>query len=286
MAFETVLVIGVGTLGGFTAEAIASIESTEKLVIIDPDIVEQKNLRNSIYRQIDVGSAKVDALKDIILQQRPDLEIWAFQSEYIEGTTKLPTEGLVIDCRDFTYDRQSEIDARFYISSRYLIGDFRKNVNYSVKQAGKYISELTKQDLKYAANIISMIVGCNVIKKLIKAQTIQKYELDCAKHIDNSSCDILYDDVSGNDKFINLPEKIVPILGINKNRDMTMFIGSLVNPIFQKVIPANTMIDSKDIIRELSSAVSHQQDFNNFVVSVYSSGSQVFIELIPDTGAA
>lgn len=286
MAFDTVTVIGVGTLGGFTAEAIANLDDTERLVIIDDDIVEQKNLKNSIYRQIDLGSAKVDALKDIILQQNSDIEIWAFQANYVEGITKLPVEGLVIDCRDFTYDRENEIDARFYISSRYLMGDFRKNVVYETKQAGKYITELTKHDLRYAASIISMMIANGVINRLIASQTVQKYELDCVKHIDNYCCDVVYDNVVGEEKFVNLPDKIVPILGANKSRDMTIFLGSKVDPIAHKIIPAKTMLDSRDIVQQLSSVVACQTDFNHFVVSVFKEGSSVYIELIPETGAA
>ncbi len=100
MPYKNIVVLGLGTLGGFIAEAISNLESTEKLVIIDHDVVESKNLRNSIYRQIDIGCPKVEALKDILSYQNPDIEIWAFQTEYVEGVTKLIKEDLVIDCRD------------------------------------------------------------------------------------------------------------------------------------------------------------------------------------------
>ncbi len=45
MPYKNVVVIGLGTLGGFIAEAISNLENTEKLVIIDNDIVESKNLK-------------------------------------------------------------------------------------------------------------------------------------------------------------------------------------------------------------------------------------------------
>lgn len=286
MAYKSVVIIGLGTLGGFTAEAISNLENTEKLVIIDHDIVEQKNLKNSIYRQIDIGIPKVEALKDILSYQNPDIEIWAFQTKYAEGITKLTKEDLVLDCRDFTYDRKSEIDVRFYISSRYLMADFRNNVIYKERQAGKYIMELTKNDLKYAASIISMMIHSNTIESLITSQSVQKYELDCIKHIDNYCYDVVYENTVGEEKFVNLPDKIVPILDMNKHKDVTVFLGSKVYPVLEKIIPMNTLKSSKDVIVSLASIVSCQKDFNNFVVSVFNEGSNVYIELIPETGAA
>jgi len=286
VVFKNVVIIGLGTLGGFTAEAISNLENTEKLVIIDHDIVKKKNLKNSIYRQIDVGIPKVEALKDILMDQNPNIEIWAFQTEYIEGVTKLPKEDLVIDCRDFTYDRKSEIDARFYISSRYLMADFRKNVTYKKQQAGKYITELTKNDLRHAASIISMMIDNVSIAALIEIQTVEKYELDYVKYFENNCYDVIYDNVIGEDKFVNLPDKIVPILDINKNKELTLFLGSKVYPISEKVIPVNALKNSKDLISVLTSIVSCQEDFNNFVVSVFDEGNNTYIELIPETGAA
>lgn len=286
MVFKNIVIIGLGTLGGFTAEAIANLENTEKLVIIDHDIVEQKNLKNSIYRQMDIGTPKVEALKDILKDQNPDLEIWAFQTKYIEGVTKLTKEDLVIDCRDFTYDRKSEIDVRFYISSRYLMADFRKNVTYKERRTGKYITILTKNDLKHAATLISMMIDTVSIAALIEIQTVQKYELDYVKHFENICYDVVYENIIGEDKFVNLPDKIVPILDMNKDKDLTIFLGSRSYPIAEKLIPINSLKSSRDLISTLTSVVSCQKDFNNFVVSVFNEGDNIYIELIPETGAA
>ena len=75
MVYRSVTVIGVGTLGGFVAAAIANLEGVEKLVVVDHDIVEAKNLINSIYRPIDIDLLKVDSLKDIIANDHPSLEL-------------------------------------------------------------------------------------------------------------------------------------------------------------------------------------------------------------------
>lgn len=287
MVYKSVAIIGVGTLGGFTAEAIANLESTEKIVIIDHDIVEYKNLKNSIYRQIDIGCPKVEALKDILQNQHPGVEVWAFQIEYKEGKTKLPEkEDLVIDCRDMTYNRKNEIDVRFYMSSRYLMADFRKNVTYKHQQNGKYILELSKNDLRHAASTISMLIHNNTIESLIAKQSVQKYELDYIKRVDECSYDIVYENAIGGDKFINLPEKIVPIMDMNRDKEVTVFLGSRVYPVSEKAIPARSLNSGFDVIKLFTSLVSCQKDFNNFVVSIYEENNRVFIELIPETGAA
>ena len=189
-------------------------------------------------------------------------------------------------CSPFTYNRKAEIDARFYISSRYLMADFRKNVTYKKKQAGKYILELTKNDLRHAASIISMMVESGTIQSLIESQSVQKYELDHFKKIDDHCYDIVYENVVGEDKFVNLPDKIVPILDLNKNKEVTVFLGSRVFPVSELLIPENTLKDSKDLISKSTSLVSCQTDFNNFVISVYNDQRNTYVELIPETGAA
>jgi len=286
VVYKTITVIGLGTLGGFITDAISNSEIIEKIEIIDHDIVETKNLKNSIYRQIDVGLAKTEALKDIILSKNSNTNVDVRSEKYIEGKTILSKSDLVLDCRDITYDRTSEIDARLYISSRYLIVDCRKNVKYTNKRVGKYIVELSKDDLRYAASIISMAIHSGTITSLLRSKSVQKYELDYVKHIDNYKCDLLYENLIDEEKFINLPDKIVPIIELNKLSDVNVFLGSKVLPITERIIPKNTLQTSGDVILNLASVATSQCDFNNFIVSLFKEGNQVFIELIPETGAA
>ena len=162
------------------------------------------------------------------------------------------------------------------------MGDFRKNVVYKEGQPGKYITELSKNDLRHAASIVSMMIHSNTIKTLIKSHSVQKYELDSVKHIENYCYDIVYDNVLGEEKFVNLPDKIVPILDMNKNKDVVMFVGNKLFPVAEKTIPVNTLKSSKDVILNMTSVVSCQTEFNNFVVSVFNEGGKMYIELIPD----
>lgn len=286
MAYRTVTIIGLGTLGGFIADSLASLEGVEKLVIVDHDVVENKNLKNSIYRPIDIDLYKVDALEDIITSKINGVEIVKHQMRFDEWTSTLTKSDLVLDCRDYTYDRGAYIDARLYVSSRYLMVDCRKKVTYKKRKEGKYLEELTKDDLRYASTMVAMLLHSNTILSLIEAGTVQKYELDYVKRIDNCSYDILYDDAPGNDKFINLPEKILPILDLNKKRDLNLYVGSKEFPIAQSVIPKQALKSGNDLIVNLASLTNLQCDFNHYIVSVFNENNQVFIELIPETGAA
>jgi len=286
VVYKNITVIGLGTLGGFVADAVSSLESTEKIIIIDHDVVESKNLKNSIYRQIDIGLPKTEALKDILQSKNQDLDIEIMTEKFLEQKSEIPDSDLILDCRDITYDRGTKIDARMFISSRYLIVDCRKNVNYSKQVVGKYIVELSKDDLRYAASIVSMAIHSGTFKSLLKNKSVQKYELDYVKHIDNYECDIVYENLVGENKFINLPDKIVPIIDMNKSKDINVFLGSKVLPITERLIPKNTLQNSGDLISNLISVATSECDFNHFIISLFQENNQVFIELIPETGAA
>jgi molybdopterin/thiamine biosynthesis adenylyltransferase len=285
VVFKSITVIGIGTLGAFVANAISNLETLETLIVIDHDIVETKNLTNSIYREIDVGISKCEALNDIITHKNKELTIITMEEKYIEGKTKIPPCDLVLDCRDYTYDRRKEIDVRLYISSRYLMVDCRKNVNYKIKTEGKYLVVLNKQDLRYAAGLVAMFLSNNTIDKLLKDQNIQKYELDYVKNIDSLSCDIVYENPTRNDKFINLPDNILPILEANKQSPLDVCVGSRVFPISEYSIPQNTLQSGNDIILKLAQFVECH-NFNNFVISLHKHDNIFVLELIPETGAA
>jgi len=69
-------------------------------------------------------------------------------------------------------------------------------------------------------------------------------------------------------------------------KDVTVFLGSRMFPVSEKVIPMNSLKNGKDLITLFMSLVSCQTDFNNFVISLYNENSNVYVELIPETGAA
>ena len=284
MVYRSVTIIGVGTLGGYVAEAISNLEGIEKIVVVDHDIVEVKNLSNSIYRPIDIDLLKVDALKDIIVDVQ--VEAFAIKFDELKDHSYLPETDLVLDCRDITYNRGSYIDARLYISSRYLIVDCRKNVRYQEETYGRYIETLTRNDLRYASTTVAMLLHSGTIKSLIELKSVQKYELDYVKKIDNCRYDVLYENSSGEEKFVNLPDKIIPILDLNKNHNLNVVVGSKTMPMSQVVIPVGALRDGNDLITSLDSVTKIPCNFKNYVVSFSREHDEVLVELIPETGAA
>lgn len=285
MVYKTIAVIGIGTLGGFVANALSNIETLETLIVIDHDKVESKNLKNSIYRQIDVGVTKVEALTDMLSHKNPDLTIITLNEKFIEGKTKIPPCELVLDCRDYTYDRRREIDVRLYISSRYLMVDCKKNVKYKIKTEGKYIVQLNKQDLRHAGSLVAMLISNNTIETLVKDKLIQNYELDYVKHINNKACDIVYERPAIEDKFVNLSDTILPIMEANKTSDVDIYVGGSLFPLSEYSMPKNSLQSSTDLILQLTNAVA-KQEFNNFVISLIQNKGKYLVELIPETGAA
>nr|WP_247644694.1 ThiF family adenylyltransferase [Streptococcus sp. NLN64] len=59
-----ILVVGVGTTGGFTVEALCRNDIFKNLILVDPDIVEISNLYRQVYLEHEIGEYKAQALKN------------------------------------------------------------------------------------------------------------------------------------------------------------------------------------------------------------------------------
>lgn len=282
--FERVCVLGVGALGSFVVDSISKIDFVKEIIIFDYDVVENKNLKNSIYRPEDVGKPKTDCLKQIVTDRNPNIIISSHRTLFYEGDSFLPKCDLVLDCRDFLYDRGSIIDARLYISSRYLVVDCRKNVKQQMKYEGHYLEMLTKNDLKVASSIVTMLMTNETLQKMVKAQTVSKFDLDFMKQDINTE-DIMYDGSNGEHKFINLPQYLPTIMEQNKFTPIDVYVGGKNLPLFQNTIPQNSLRTGGDLVIHFSSMIQGPFKFNSYVISVCP-GPKFYIELLPETGAA
>ena len=136
-----VAIIGLGSIGGFLAKHLSEFDIVKQLVIVDFDFVERKNISNSIYNFRDIGEFKTSSLENLL---QDIVSIEKINTKYIEGQTWLPQCDLIIDCRDFVYDRRGIIDLRVYISGRSLILDCRKKFKSSTHYRGEY--NITESD--------------------------------------------------------------------------------------------------------------------------------------------
>jgi hypothetical protein len=290
---SSVAVVGLGSLGSFLCDSLSKVETIEKLVLIDYDTVQEKNLINSVYRESDIGEFKVNAMRSIVTGNNPSLVVHSICAKYTTELVSIyfrPDVDLVTDCRDFTYDRTDEIDVRMYITSRYLVLDCRKDVSYSKHYEGMYISQLTKTDLRNAALTVSLLIQNGLIFDLIEKQLVHKIELDyiCRKtsEIIQSKGDMILDLKEDTSSFLNLPECLDRILDENKKHNLTMYFGDKENSLIWKEAPRNSLLNIGDVISCLQSIIKLPFAFNYYIILLKSNSDGFYIELIPETGAA
>jgi len=287
-----IAVIGLGTLGGFVAQTVSELNYLRKLTLIDFDIVEEKNLTNSIYRKSDIGRYKTTALHDII-QEQNNIEIEIITEKYEEYESIIPEVDLIIDCRDYVCNRGDEIDVRLFISSRYLVIDCRQNVSYDKSYEGRYITQLTKNDLRRAALILTSFMQDGFLDYMKNNKIIKEIDLDYLHKVSsdiknqNEDRNIIIDpDISK--KLLNLEGNIKTIVQENKHKDVIVTLGDKKISPLSKMIPKNSSLN--DIIYTMSQMTNtiYNQSQYYYIVSINDNDDDDVcnIELIQETGAA
>ena len=290
--YQNICVIGLGTLGGFVSKYISELEEINEICIIDYDKVEDKNLTNSIYNKDHVGKYKIDSLEQII--KRDGLCITKVNERYLEGITILPKKyDLIIDCRDFTYDRHGEISFRLYISSRYLVVDCRKKVTYNSHSEGKYTSHINKIDLRYSGSMVANLVHNKYIDDLLNNESIESFELDDLQRKIQTSLnrgkeiDFIYEPDKIENKIINLKEKFNEIIEYNKNKEITFCLGSVNDFTIDKKIPMSSLKTYQDILAVLLPIVSLPYTHESYLIQPNTTiNNKIYIQILPETGAA
>jgi len=286
-----IAIIGLGSLGGFLCRYLSFLSDVKEIVIIDNDIVENKNLKTSIYKYEHIGKFKVDVLEEIISD---DVTVTKFKNKYIEKCKCFSDCDLVIDCRDFVCNRSKEINIRLYISGKSLIIDCRKNVKTNYQYEGRYIIKLSKSDIQKASSFASQIIASKQIYYFINNQIIHRVHLDfldnlLQESIDSSiskRIDIIYNSTEKTDKVVNLSEHIIPIIKLNKENPLTICLGEKEHSLFNKTIPKCYIRDSTDVTSIISSMINFPFMTSNFVISVHKDDDGSFVEIIEETGAA
>jgi len=289
--YNNICIIGAGTIGGFLTYNLYHSEISKSFTIFDYDTVELKNIRNSIYTKKDIGKLKTDA---IFKKLDEPSNVIIRNEKFIEGATKNLLSDLVIDCRDFIYDRKNIIDLRLYISGKNLVLDCRKNIKKDFHHEGQYTESLSKIDIHNASLNASILISNGLIKDLINNQLVHHIPLDStckiAKQIiqnNKNKDDIIYDFTSLDKKLLNLHENYTSIIKINKYNDITIYLGSKSQYYQSKVIPKLKFKTINDIISECSLLMNKiPYHFNSYILSINSDSNQYFIELLPETGGA
>lgn len=304
--FRKVAVIGIGTLGGFLCKHISELDEVKELVIIDPDIVESKNVFKSIYNSSQVGDFKINALADII---NDDVTVTGINKRYVEGKTSLPQCNLIIDCRDVVCDRDGEIDIRFYISQKVLIIDCRKNVRNACAYNGAYSTNLSRPEINKAAFYAAQIIDSDEVHDMMKNNLLQRIDLKilpsvmskAIKRTLDNKIDIIYEQTDISQRLQCIEDNIKPILNLNQSQHVDVYVGekpsqNIIQKLFHRMpevaetkysmIPAGSLNTSMDVMERLSDLVELQPGVSNYIVTVRRENGKSFIELLEETGAA
>ena len=83
---STVAVFGIGGVGSFTCEALVR-SGLGKIILIDYDIIDISNINRQIHATSKtVGLAKVEVMKDRLLDINPELKVVTYKEKYNEET--------------------------------------------------------------------------------------------------------------------------------------------------------------------------------------------------------
>lgn len=289
--YNNICIIGAGSLGGFLIYNLYQSEISKNFTIFDYDTIELKNIKNTIYSKKDIGELKTNA---IFKKLDKPTNIILRNEKFIEGSTKNFSSDLVIDCRDFIYDRENIIDLKLYISGRNLVLDCRKNIKKDFHHEGKYTEFLSKMDINNAALNATILISNGLIKDLIKNQLVHNIPLDytykTTKQIiqnNKNKDDIVYDFNSFDKKLLNFHENYTSLMKINKDNDIIIYLGSKSEHYQSKIIPKSRFKTINDIITECSFMMNKNPfNFNSYILSINCESNQYFIELLPETGGA
>lgn len=111
LSVKTILVIGIGGVGGTALEALAR-SGFKKFIIIDSDKVDASNLnRQILFTAEDIGVDKVDAAKKHLLKISNDFEITTIKDKICEGSL----DKLNLSKVDFIIDAIDYVEGKIHI---------------------------------------------------------------------------------------------------------------------------------------------------------------------------
>lgn len=146
---EKLHIIGCGAIGSTIAENLVRLGLTN-IVLYDFDFVEDKNIANQLYRKIDLGKPKVEALKEILVDINPE----------IKNTIELVSEGYTGQLLDgYVFMAVDSIDIRREIVDKNKLNlrikavfDYRMGLTDAEHYAAKWNNVKQKNDLRNTMN--------------------------------------------------------------------------------------------------------------------------------------
>lgn len=283
--YRRILISGLGSIGSFVAQGLSYFQDLEKLVIIDPDLVEEHNVSKSIYSSKYVGKNKALALKNI-LSQTTEAEIEAHQIKYSESNFTSNDIDLIIDCRDILCDRNID-SLKIFISGRSLIIDGRK-VKYGRTIPGEYTSEINVMDLMNISYIVTKVIETDLVKYLIRNNDLIQIPLDAersdiekrlSKIYNRDKTDIIYDLVERT-RISNIDDVVREISNMSESNRMEIMLDTE-NGSETFLLNKGNFNSIYEVIDFISSLIKYEPH-ESFLVSI--EGQRII--LTPEIGAA
>lgn len=141
---EMCMVVGVGGIGNWLALDLALI-GVKTLILIDPDVIESTNLNRTAFKISDIGKPKVDALKELILERRPDTIVITHQDYLTNKHLNLYKNVHMFDCTDTLSTRDFVVNFRDNLKDYIKLGydGFEGTVSHDDFIAGQWGEEST-----------------------------------------------------------------------------------------------------------------------------------------------
>lgn len=139
---EKIHIIGCGAIGSTIAFLLAKLGLTN-ITLWDDDIVEGKNVANQMYRSIDIGKPKTEALKEIMSEINPDCahtvktKGW-YKNEQLEGYVFMAVDSIEI--------RQAITNSNKFNPNVVAVFDFRMRL----EDAQHYAADWSSVEMKDA----------------------------------------------------------------------------------------------------------------------------------------
>lgn len=283
MKFNSITIIGTGTLGGHLCKHLAESSEINKLTLVDQDLVDSKDTELGIFKPVDILEPKVHVLYRMFSSYK--IEIEPIVKFYKEGITLLPSSDLTIDCRNVFGKRDLNIDIKMFITDRLLVLDFQKKYKDENQLKGEYRLKLSKHEISTAAYYATNLITCdNILEELLKSRSVKYIDIDIIKSTMSQSindskqkCDLIYDLDEDTRRLKRVNEIVQPIIKKNKERPLKLAVkerDSIVRNVFEfpkvaettyQIIPQNTLKNSKDVIDVLRIAVKDMEDVSKII---------------------
>jgi len=273
LKLDSLTIIGTGTLGAHLCKHLAESSEISKLILIDADTVDSKDISIGIFKQVDICQPKVHVLHDMFSTY--DTEIEPRVEFYKDGITQLAPTDLIIDCRNVFGKRDINIDLKMFITERILILDFEKRFKNESQLKGEYSYKLSKHEISTAAHYATNLILCsNILEELLKSQSVKCIHIDTIKSIilqnicsSKQRYDIVYDLDKDVERLPRIHEVIQPILKKNRTSNLKLAVkerSSIAKNIFEfpdapktkyQIIPQNSLRQPEDVINFLKKIV-------------------------------